>query len=311
MATTSEPGVRPPPSRGLVRLLEPLDIAAPAVRTAVSRMVREGWLTPASLPDGRGYALTAYATARLEEAAERVYRTRDMPTWDRRWHIVTTGPTGQRSARERLRSGMSFVGYAAIDEATWISPRTHPDVEGLLKAAGVDAHSFVAEHSGDSASLVSRAWDLEALATAYQDWLASASALVAAAGADADDRTQYAVRCHLLHEWRLFLFRDPGLPRALLPASWPGDDAASFFDRGRPGCCRPRGASSTTACRSGHTHRAPSSHPSLGGPARSPAPRSELSCGGRRTRRGGRRPCRSPASARRPWSGRRTSCRAS
>ena len=219
------------PVAGLVRLLEPLDIAAPAVRTAVSRMVREGWLTPVQLPDGRGYALTAYAAARLEEAAERVYRTRDMPTWDRRWHIVTTGPTGQRSARERLRSGMSFIGYAALDEATWISPRTHPDVEGLLRAAGVDAHSFVAVHSGDSASLVRRAWDLDALAAAYRQWQASATALVAAAGPEADDRTQYAVRCRLLHEWRLFLFRDPGLPRPLLPARWPGDDAATFFDR--------------------------------------------------------------------------------
>jgi phenylacetic acid degradation operon negative regulatory protein len=33
-----------------------------------------------------------------------------------------------------------------------------------------------------------------------------------------------------VHEWRLFLFRDPGLPRALLPVTWPGDDAAAFFD---------------------------------------------------------------------------------
>jgi phenylacetic acid degradation operon negative regulatory protein len=33
-----------------------------------------------------------------------------------------------------------------------------------------------------------------------------------------------------LHEWRKFLFRDPGLPRILLPSDWPGDKAAAFFD---------------------------------------------------------------------------------
>ena len=40
----------------LVRLLAPLGIGAPAVRTAVSRMVRQGWLAPVRLPDGPGYA---------------------------------------------------------------------------------------------------------------------------------------------------------------------------------------------------------------------------------------------------------------
>ena len=32
------------PVAALIRLLAPLGIAAPAVRTAVSRMVRQGWL---------------------------------------------------------------------------------------------------------------------------------------------------------------------------------------------------------------------------------------------------------------------------
>jgi len=43
------------PVAALVRLMAPLGIAAPAVRTAVSRMVRQGWLEPVLLPCGRGY----------------------------------------------------------------------------------------------------------------------------------------------------------------------------------------------------------------------------------------------------------------
>lgn len=218
------------PVAAIVRLLEPLDIAAPAVRTAISRMVREGWLDPAQLPDGRGYALTGCAKTRLvEDAAVRVYRSQTLPVWDGRWHIVSTGPVGQRSARQRLRSGMAFAGYAPLGESTWLSPRVHPDVERLLKAAGVSAESFHAVHKGDSAELVARAWDLTALGAAYEGWRRSAAELVLSAGPDPDDRTAYAVRCRLVHEWRLFLFRDPDLPRVLLPASWPGDDAAAFF----------------------------------------------------------------------------------
>jgi phenylacetic acid degradation operon negative regulatory protein len=219
------------PVAAVVRLLEPLDVAAPAVRTAISRMVREGWLDPVQLPHGRGYALTACARTWLQDAAVRVYRSQPLPAWDGRWHIVNTGPVGPRPARQRLRSGMAFVGYGQLDESTWISPRVHPDVEGLLEAAGVPAESFRAEHTGNSAKLVARAWDVAALGAAYERWRSDAAELVRSAGSNPDDRTAYAVRCRLVHEWRLFLFRDPDLPRVLLPASWPGEAAAAYFDR--------------------------------------------------------------------------------
>jgi phenylacetic acid degradation operon negative regulatory protein len=39
------------------------------------------------------------------------------------------------------------------------------------------------------------------------------------------------LRSRLVHEWRKFLFRDPGLPRELLPVGWAGEEAAAFFDR--------------------------------------------------------------------------------
>jgi phenylacetic acid degradation operon negative regulatory protein len=48
--------------------------------------------------------------------------------------------------------------------------------------------------------------------------------------AQPSDEDAFAVRSQLVHEWRKFLFTDPGLPRPLLPDHWPGDAAASFFD---------------------------------------------------------------------------------
>jgi phenylacetic acid degradation operon negative regulatory protein len=59
-------------------------------------------------------------------------------------------------------------------------------------------------------------------------WLDEAQAIVGA-GYETDEEA-FAVRSRLVHEWRKFLFRDPGLPRALLPADWPGDKAAAYFD---------------------------------------------------------------------------------
>src|SRR5256885_9245642 len=63
------------PVAALVRLLAPLGIAAPAVRTAVSRMVPQGWLHPLRLSTRPGYPLTPKAAPRPAQAAPRIYPT--------------------------------------------------------------------------------------------------------------------------------------------------------------------------------------------------------------------------------------------
>ena len=44
------------------------------------------------------------------------------------------------------------------------------------------------------------------------------------------DKAAFAARFHLVHEWRKFLFADPGLPDELLPRDWPGRSASAAFD---------------------------------------------------------------------------------
>lgn len=220
------------PIAALVRLLAPLDIAAPAVRTAVSRMVRQGWLRPVRLPAGPGYALTAKGVRRLDDAAVRIYRTGN-DRWDGRWRLLACACPADRTARSRLAANLRFLGYGALDGHTWISPRTVDEVDALLEEAGVTAEPFLAEHrEGDvgSAALVRRAWDLDALGKAYQRFVEELAPLVATAGEDATDEQAFAARSRLVHAWRQFLFSDPGLPASLLPTDWPGTAAAEFFD---------------------------------------------------------------------------------
>jgi phenylacetic acid degradation operon negative regulatory protein len=217
------------PVAALVRLLAPLGITAPAVRTAVSRMARQGWLEAVRLPGGAGYELTPRAARRMDEAAERIYRVGD-PAWDGRWHVVVVERVRERARRDRLRAALSYLGYAPIDEAAWISPRPSRELEALLEAERVRAERFAASYDGDARGLVARAWDLDGLAHAYLGWLAAAADLVAPADADAPDEVVFAARSRLVHEWRKFLFRDPGLPAELLPQGWAGHQAAKVFD---------------------------------------------------------------------------------
>lgn len=214
----------------LVRLMKPLEIAAPAVRTAVSRMVRQGWLRPVRLTQGAGYGLTPKCVRRLDEAALRIYRPGTL-TWQGRWHMIVFEAVRERQRRERLRADLAFLGYASLSETTWIGPRSSIELDNLLEGEGVRADRFDAALEGDPRELVARAWDLDAIGEAYERWLAEAVTLISRLPEGAPADRVFATRSRLVHGWRNFLFRDPGLPAELLPAGWPGEKARAYFDQ--------------------------------------------------------------------------------
>jgi phenylacetic acid degradation operon negative regulatory protein len=219
------------PVAALVRLLAPLGVQAPAVRTAISRMVRQGWLTAVRLESGPGYALTPRAVRRLDEAAERIYRT-SRAEWDGRWHLLVVHAPAARSDRERLQAQLTYLGYGSIGGQTWVSPRPAPELDHALSDTGARAERFTAVHDGDSQQLIARAWDLDGLARSYTLFLEEADDLLGADLAQLESHPEegFAARSRLVHAWRKFLFVDPGLPAALLPPDWPGAKAAEWFD---------------------------------------------------------------------------------
>jgi phenylacetic acid degradation operon negative regulatory protein len=222
------------PVAALVRLLAPLGIAAPAVRTAVSRMVRQGWLLPVRLTTGPGYQLSVKAVHRLDEAAARIYRT-PRPQWDGRFDLIVLGARRDATAdRSRLLATLRYLGYGSLDGATWVAPRPADEVAAVLAEAAVGYERFAATHAGGAAGaaeLVRRAWDLDAIGEAYRQFVDELQPTVTAITERSGDECAYAARFRLVHSWRTFLFRDPQLPPALLPAPWAGDAAAEFFDR--------------------------------------------------------------------------------
>lgn len=217
------------PVAALVRLLGPLGIAPPAVRTAVSRMVRQGWLHPMRLVSGPGYLLTPKAARRLDEAAARIYRT-GRAGWDGRFDLILLRDPLAKRDQNRL----AFLGYGALSEHAWVAPRPAEEADTVLVAAGVGYERFSASHTAGSpsaADVVGRAWDLPGLARSYEEFVTDLRPVVSAVTVRSSDEEAYAARFRLVHAWRAFLFRDPQLPPSLLPPRWPGVSAAGFFDR--------------------------------------------------------------------------------
>lgn len=221
------------PVAALVRLLSPLGIAAPAVRTAVSRMVRQGWLHPLRLAAGPGYLLTPKAARRLDEAAARIYRT-GRSGWDGRFDLLVLDASAGRQLRARVGPTLAYLGYGTRDGVLWVATRAGDEVDALLTEAGARYERFTASHAAGTAgamALVRKAWDLDEIGAAYERFVRELRPVVNGVTDRTPDEDAYAARFRLVHSWRTFLFRDPQLPPVLLPERWAGTTAAHFFDR--------------------------------------------------------------------------------
>ena len=219
------------PVSALIRLLEPVGIAEPAVRTAISRMTAQGWLEPIRVDDAPGYRATPRAIERLSEAAVRIYRS-EPEAWDGRWRLVFLDTPRPRAVRERLRQELTYLGYAEHAPGVWLCPFDRPEVDHVVTRAGGSArHAIAVELAPDPVV----AWDLSGLAASYAAWPSVAERLLrgdpGTDGTCGGDEAAFAARFRLVHEWRKFLFDDPGLPARLLPADWPGIPAAELFTR--------------------------------------------------------------------------------
>src|SRR6266571_6379475 len=185
-------------------------------RAPVASLVR---LLPLRLSTGPGYLLTPKAARRLDEAAARIYRTNRI-TWEGTFDLIVLDAPGARPDRLRLAQNLAFLGYGNIDDHTWVATRPAQEVENLLAEAGLRYERFTASHAAGTAgatALVRRAWNLDEIGAAYEQFVHELRPVVNSVTDSSTDEQAYSARFRLVHAWRTFLFRDPQLPPALLP----------------------------------------------------------------------------------------------
>src|SRR5215831_1180487 len=105
----------------LIALMAELEFTPAAVRTAVSRMARQGWLV--SIRSGRAsyYALSTRGQARMDEAAQRIFALHP-ERWDGRWRILVVDAEAERARRDRLWRELSWMGMASLARSVFVSP---------------------------------------------------------------------------------------------------------------------------------------------------------------------------------------------
>ena len=219
----------------LIRLMSSFGVSAPAVRQAVSRMARQGWLVARRVRNRAFYSVTERGRRRIEELSPRIYGP--VIEWDGRWRLLSYAiGEAHRKRRERLRKELSALGWAQLSPTTWISP------SDTLVAAGEAARStrtldavnlFTSEYRGPltDRELLERCWNVAEIAAAYREFIARYEPRLRRERErnDLSDEAAFVERLWLVHDYRKFVYLDPGLPSELLPAHWPGTAAAALF----------------------------------------------------------------------------------
>jgi phenylacetic acid degradation operon negative regulatory protein len=220
--------------RGLIALMACFDVPEPTVRVVVARLRKEGWLR--SSRDGREtvYALTDAAWELLDEGRSRIFE-RAVGPWDGQWHMVIYSvPETERALREQLRKKLSWLGFGPLSAAVWISPHDRAaqvrDAFADERAVRLDAFRSRSDGTAADRDIAARSWDLGSLERDYTEFVRRYEGRLAAYRAG-EVRGQSALveRMYLIHDYRMFPFRDPDLPPELVPSGWPGRQAHEMF----------------------------------------------------------------------------------
>ncbi len=223
----------------LIRLLEPLGLNERLVRTSVFRLVKDEWLRTEAFGRRSDYLPTPSGQRRFDEASRHIYAS-SAPLWDCRWRLILGVGQLAPKDREDLRRALFWQGFGALSTDCFVHPSADLAVafdalvvEGLEPLLG-GLMSLLAEDSrlgntASSADLVARAWNLNELAAAYQQfvttYMPSLAALRRDENAAIDAEEAFLMRLLLIHDYRRLLLRDPELPDVLLPGGWPGQTA--------------------------------------------------------------------------------------
>jgi phenylacetic acid degradation operon negative regulatory protein len=176
----------------------------------------------------------------LAEGASRIYKLEN-PPWNGEWLIVTyTFPESRKATRDQFRRELAWTGFGQLASSVWVSPRDlRPQLAELTQRYHLeDAIDFFTaryQGPGDNQALVRKCWDLDMLQQRYAEFIAQYEEKLTHHGPRqarhevVPENECFREEILLIHEYRKFLFLDPGLPDELLPEPWLGRDAARLM----------------------------------------------------------------------------------
>lgn len=223
----------------LIQLMNTFGVSESSVRGAVLRMIQKDYFESRKIGNKSYYTLTASGKRNVEDGVRRVYATREH-TWDKEWRILTYSfPEEKRELRNQIRKELNWMGFGVIANSTWISPNPiESQVIDLISTYDLKEYTTFFSSpeliSPSENDVITKGWDLKDISDQYKDFINKYSEVLEQLREKAFNETLSDEQCFiertiLVHEYRKFLFKDPGFPIELLPSYWEGTRAHGLF----------------------------------------------------------------------------------
>ncbi len=204
----------------LAELTAPLGIGGGALRVALHRLVRDGWLERRREGRPSRYALSARGLAEFAPAAARIYAAG--PAGEENLTLWLAEPGLAAPRRAELEREMAGRGAVALGPGLWLEQGANEAVSaelfGFHGAAGTPPGWLRARLAPEELIAAYRALgdDLEALGRRLER-------------ARPEGALAAALRVLVVHRWRRCLLRHPDLPVRFFPEDWPGEAVRAQF----------------------------------------------------------------------------------
>ena len=200
----------------LLAFFEALDIDSGVVRTAMSRLAADGWLTREKVGRNSFYRLAEKGRETFEAATKHIY---DPPPsdWSGRFELLLISNGEDRDAsRDALRN----AGFGTPLPGVWVAPSGVPVPQQASRAIRLE----VSAEDESGRRLLRESWPLDRTADAYLKFMNMFAPLrdFIRAREQLADLDAFIARILLIHYYRRVVLRDPLLPPELLPRDWPG-----------------------------------------------------------------------------------------
>lgn len=206
----------------LIEIMALFGIDAGHVRTAVSRLSSDGWLSSTKRGRASYYRLSRSGEDEFLHATQRIYSSIPVRHGDLR--VALIGPAVADAAA--LRNALKASGYASVSPVIHVGLGAPPQE---LQQSGL---FVLTPEETDKRDLASAAWHLEEIAQAYRDFIAQFSPLAVALDRQVLKYDEALVaRTLLIHAFRRVVLRDPASPSDLLPEDWGGEAARALAAR--------------------------------------------------------------------------------
>lgn len=206
-------------------VLQILGIEPNAVRTALSRLAKDGWIKRQKVGRQSFYLLTDDGLKLFETATTRIYAA-GPPRWDGNFQLVICKDRDQKSRSKTLRT-MRQKGFGSPSADLYVKP-INKDEDIASEAVNELAVMRASDLQTDSLhSFVAETWQTSTLNLRYKKFLAKYRPIEIASksGSFTNLSECLALRLMLIHDWRRLVLQDVDLPIELKPDDWLGEEA--------------------------------------------------------------------------------------